>query len=173
MLKKIFYLLLVFIATIFLASCGGGSGGGVTTSGEAISTTGIAVDPYISNSKFYIDSNKNGSYDNGEPISGSSDVNGIFTFSTSMKKGDVVRMHPSYKGKHNGIDYTGNLIEGKVENALANGRVVFSPITTIAIKHSLSEEQVVEIINDAFEDQNFMTVADIYSDPMDQVNSAV
>ncbi len=173
MLKKIFYLLLVFIATIFLASCGGGSGGGVTTSGEAISTTGIAVDPYISNSKFYIDSNQNGSYDNGEPISGSSDVNGIFTFSTSMKKGDVVRMHPSYKGKHNGIDYTGNLIEGKVENALANGRVVFSPITTIASKHSLSEEQVVEIINDAFEDQNFMTVADIYSDPMDQVNSAV
>jgi len=170
--KKLILITLLMISILFFVSCGSSGGAAVVNSSEVISTTGIAVDPYIFEAKFYIDSNKNGSYDTGEPISSLSDEDGLFIFPTSMKKSDIVRMLSTNKGKHNGVDYTGPSLEGVVENKLSDGNVVFSPLTTLASKESLTEEQIVVMINTAFDDPNFITAADIYADPMDNINSA-
>ena len=161
-------LIFLLLFTVFISGCGGGGGTSPTPPGdEILSKTGIAVDPYIKGAKFFIDSiTENRLPDTDEIISGFSNDSGEFEFSTDIKKGHKVVMHPDFKGKHNGIDYSGPLLEGIAEENDNNGRVVFSPLTTIVSKYDLSREEVAEMINSAFAFTSEITASHILSDPM-------
>lgn len=63
-------------ASFSLTGCGGGGSGTTSTNGSAItSINGVLSDGPINNARVYIDSNHNGNYDIGEPVTQTDDSN--------------------------------------------------------------------------------------------------
>ena len=165
--KNKLILLFSLLLIVVLIGCGGSSGG-VTNNSKVLSKTGVAVDPYIIGAKFFIDSNNNGIIDTNEIISDISDDKGEFNFSTEIIIGQKIKMHAEFKGKHNGINYSGPLLECIAEQNDISGRVVLSPLTTLVSKYNLSKEEVAIILNEAFDfsAEIKITSSDILSNPM-------
>jgi uncharacterized delta-60 repeat protein len=119
----------VLFSVWLLAACGGG-GGGSTSAGPSppsASVQGVAVDPYIIGATFFEDTNGNGSYDAGEPLSTASDSSGQFSFAGPLAAGNAVIMMD--KGKHNGLPFSGTL--KRLVDAGHSGLLVISPLTTL------------------------------------------
>ncbi|MFW5782009.1 MAG: hypothetical protein ACOCWO_01810 [Candidatus Muiribacteriaceae bacterium] len=164
-MKNNIFLTIMMISMVFLCACGGSSGGG-TVSTPSYTLTGIAVDPYIENSIFYLDSNGNGTADEGEPLSSPSDKNGRFGFTSPVQEGDVIRMHPDHMGTHAGREYDGELLERRMNGLVTeNGDLIASPLTTMLSKYNMTEEDFCELLNDAA-DEDIYTSAHLYSDPL-------
>ncbi len=167
-MKNNLFIIILLISLVFLTSCGGGGGSTPISSSTNVSYafTGVAVDPYIQNAKFYIDKNDDGVYSDGEPLSSASDENGVFGFTESANKGDKIRMHPDNMGTHSGQTYTGELLESEFDpEKIQDDKTVISPLTTLKQILDLNETDLVSLINQSF-DQSILTEADIYVDPI-------
>ncbi|MFW5782607.1 MAG: InlB B-repeat-containing protein, partial [Candidatus Muiribacteriaceae bacterium] len=130
-------------------------------------THGLVVDPYISEARFYADTNSNGKFDSNELLSGESGINGIFVFDTEVPTGISIRMHPDYKGRHNGEEYTGELLERKVEGAIEDNIFVISPISTLNNVYGVSYEDIKQIIDEGFEEADYFPLDSMEKDPME------
>jgi hypothetical protein len=150
-------LTLSVVACTLLVGCGGG--GSSSSSG---SSSGTLVDPYIVGAKLYWDKNNNNAVDSGEAISSATDANGKYTFSVAVPDGAVVRMHPSFKGTHNGVDFTGEL------SAKMSSTGIVSPLTTLETK-GFSDTEIISLLNTA---GITISASDIHSDPMEGMTSS-
>ena len=75
------------VATLLVAACGGGGGGGSATASLPASN-GTVVDGYLNFAKVVCDTNENGVYDTGEPVTyTSNNGDGKFTFNPGCAHG--------------------------------------------------------------------------------------
>ena len=119
------------MAVAALVACGGGGGGGPSSTGSAGSTlSGIAVDGYLQGSTVFLDVNRNGLLDAGEP-STTTDASGRYTLDYSKVSIDITGVPMVVTG---GIDTdTGYAFTGRLSasaDKAANGQVI-TPLTAL------------------------------------------
>jgi len=126
--KKLSMLVLAAIAAS-LAACGGG-GGGSGPLAAANTLTGVAVDGYIQGATVFLDINRNGLADAGEP-STTTDLNGRYALDYSSVTGSVSGLPVVVTG---GVDSdTGFAFAGKLSapvESVSQAQVV-TPMTTL------------------------------------------
>ena len=126
--KKISLLVLATIAAS-LAACGGG-GGGSGPLAAANTLTGVAVDGYLQGATVFLDINRNGLADAGEP-STTTDLNGRYALDYSSVTGSVSGLPVVVTG---GVDSdTGFAFAGKLSapiESVSQAQVV-TPMTTL------------------------------------------
>jgi len=119
---------LLSVSTAVLSACGGGGGGGLFGSSSLLS--GLAVDGYVQGATVFLDVNKNGLLDSGEP-SATTDSAGKYTLDYASVSGNVTGLPIVVTG---GIDTdTGNAFTGQLSaraDKAASGQVV-SPLTSL------------------------------------------
>ena len=123
--KKLSTLALVATA-VLLAACGGGGGG----SGSANALTGVAVDGYLQGATVFMDMNRNGVLDAGEP-STVTDLNGRYALDYSGVTGAITGLPVVVTG---GVDSdTGFAFAGKLSAPVdaAKQAQVVTPLTTL------------------------------------------
>lgn len=121
--------LLPIIAALTLAACGGGGGG--RGDSPAATTSGRAVDGYLSGSTVFCDANKNGVLDGGE-VSGTTDTSGNFSLPGACAGLVVVS---------GGTDTaTGYSFKGLLKSAAGSAYV--TPLTTLLADTGLTEAQL-------------------------------
>lgn len=117
-----------------------------------------AVDPYITNARFWYDKNNNAQIDDFE-LSTYSDENGTFSFTTAIDDGGVISMVES--GLHNGRPYDANLtLEYNI-----TAPAFISPVTTLQQK-GFTLDEVRTLLVDAGVDSD-LNVSELIMDPMD------
>jgi hypothetical protein len=116
------------VSAIVLTACGGGGGGGLFGSSSVLS--GLAVDGYVQGATVFLDINKNGVLDAGEP-SAITDATGKYTLDYSAVNTSVTGLPIVVTG---GIDTdTGNAFTGQLSarvDKATTGQVV-SPLTSL------------------------------------------
>ena len=126
--KKLSMLVLAAIAAS-LAACGGG-GGGSGPLAAANTLTGVAVDGYLQGATVFLDINRNGVADAGEPIT-TTDLNGRYALDYSSVTGSVSGLPVVVTG---GVDSdTGFAFAGKLSapvESVSQAQVV-TPMTTL------------------------------------------
>jgi len=126
--KKLSILVLTVIAAS-LAACGGG-GGGSGPLAAANTLTGLAVDGYLQAATVFLDINRNGLADAGEPIT-STDLNGRYALDYSSVAASVLGLPVVVTG---GVDSdTGFAFGGKLSapvESVSQAQVV-TPMTTL------------------------------------------
>ncbi|PUA20197.1 hypothetical protein [Glaciimonas sp. PCH181] len=124
--------LLSVAVALALAACGGGGGSTSTPTPTAASTTsGKAVDGYLSGSAVLCDTNKNGVADTGEAVV-LTDAQGNFTFTTACASNIVVSGGTNID---TGLPFTGVL-------KTTAGSTVATPITSLMVDAGLTNAQV-------------------------------
>jgi mono/diheme cytochrome c family protein len=158
--------LAIILLTSFLTACGGGGGGGddsaagVNTNTAATTdiTSGIAVDPYITNAQF-----EELSAD-GKTIQssiGSSSATGGFSFTDAIRDGSIIQIKLTAKGTHAGENYDG-VIKRQVFIGDAQP-VIVSPLTTL-LANGMSPAAVINMLNSA--GLSGLSESDLYTNPM-------
>jgi hypothetical protein len=127
---KLSMLILASIA-ISLTACGGGGGGGGSSPSAAANTlTGVAVDGYLQGATVFLDINRNGLADAGEPVT-STDLSGRYALDYSAVTGSVSGLPIVVTG---GVDSdTGFAFAGKLSapvESVSQAQVV-TPMTTL------------------------------------------
>jgi Cytochrome C oxidase, cbb3-type, subunit III len=126
---KLSMLILASIA-ISLTACGGGGGGGSSPSAAANTLTGVAVDGYLQGATVFLDINRNGLADEGEPVT-STDLSGRYALDYSAVTGSVSGLPIVVTG---GVDSdTGFAFAGKLSaqvESVSQAQVV-TPMTTL------------------------------------------
>ncbi len=126
--KKLSMLVLTVIAAS-LAACGGG-GGGSSPLAAANTLTGVAVDGYLQAATVFLDINRNGLADAGEPIT-TTDLNGRYALDHSTVAASVLGLPIVVTG---GVDSdTGFAFGGKLSapvESVSQAQVV-TPMTTL------------------------------------------
>lgn len=126
---KLSMLILASIA-ISLTACGGGGGGGSSPSAAANTLTGVAVDGYLQGATVFLDINRNGLADAGEPVT-STDLSGRYALDYSAVTGSVSGLPIVVTG---GVDSdTGFAFAGKLSaqvESVSQAQVV-TPMTTL------------------------------------------
>ncbi len=160
MMKRFLWLALFIVAGLVTACGGGGSDG--TTSGTANTTgitSGVAVDPYISNAHFDELSADDRSVI--QSTSSPSDANGAFTFDNALTDGSIIQIKSTEKGQHANAPY-----EGVIKRQVFAGDsdpVVVSPLTTL-LANGMAPSAVVQMLQSA--GFGGLSVDDLYTDPM-------
>lgn len=116
-----------WLVSALLAACGGGGGGG---SSASASLSGVAVDGYLQGASVFLDVNRNGILDAGEP-STTTDANGRYTLEYSSVSSSVKGLPIVVTG---GIDSdTGYAFAGRLSAPvdLAASAQVVSPLTSL------------------------------------------
>lgn len=117
-------------AAVLVAACGGGGGGGISGSGSSSVLSGLAVDGYLQGSTVFLDMNRNGVLDSGEP-STTTDANGRYSMDYSSINGTITGLPIVVTG---GIDSdTGLAFAGQLKanaDVATQGQVV-TPLTTL------------------------------------------
>lgn len=115
--------------TATVTACGGGSGGsGPLASANTLS--GLAVDGYLQGATVFLDANRNGVQDTGEP-STTTDPNGRYTLNLGTSAGSVTGLPVVVTGgvdSDTGLTFTGRL--SAPAEAVAQGQVI-TPLTTL------------------------------------------
>ena len=123
----LFGLTLTAVAAL-VTGCGGG---GSSTPVATASLSGVVADGYLSGVKVYLDLNKNGVGDTGEP-SGTSDANGAYTI-TGITSGDETKYPIVAEVPATAIDKDTNVAVGSPFTLTAPAGAAFvSPLTTLA-----------------------------------------
>jgi predicted CxxxxCH...CXXCH cytochrome family protein len=157
----------IILMTSLLTACGGGGGGGDSSTGGSTGSTatttgitsGIAVDPYITNARF-----EELSADGQTLIqssTGASSSTGQFSFSNEIADGSIIRINLTSKGQHANAPYAG-VIKRKVVVG-DTGPVVVSPLTTL-LANGMSPAAVIQMLNSA--GLSGLTEDDLDNDPM-------
>lgn len=131
----------IFLLALLLASCGGDSGSSSSSSSSSFFSF-LGADPYIVNGTFFYDQNDNGIYDQGEPISTSTDTNGNGSFSTIIPAGGKIIQLTG--GVMDGFNYIGKL-KG-ISNGV--GGIILSPLTTLTT-NGFTNQQILDLLNSA------------------------
>jgi hypothetical protein len=116
-------------AAVMVAACGGG-GGGVAGSDPSTVLSGLAVDGYLQGSSVFLDLNRNGVLDTGEP-STTTDTNGRYSLDFSGVKGSVTGLPIVVRGgtdSDTGLAFAGQL---KARADIAVQGQVVTPLTTL------------------------------------------
>ncbi len=148
-----------------LVACGGTGGENDLSSGTPVSTSGIAVDPYIVGARF-----EEVSADGLTLIqrqSSLSDSAGRFSFPEPVKEGSTIRLKQGAKGTHAGAPYTG-MIKRRV-SADDNETLVVSPLTTL-LANGMTGDEILFMMDAA--GLPGLTLADLTADPMTGLESA-
>ncbi|MBL0708303.1 MAG: hypothetical protein JJW00_04580 [Sulfurimonas sp.] len=139
---------------------------------------GVAVDPYISQAKFYVVGSSSVGTDGNcatktSFVSTVSTATGSFSFSDTVPLDATVKICQDYKGYHNGKPFDSNL-SSKFDASNTDG--VLSPTTTI-VANGMSATDIASVLNDPNQDADFsdgvgypdynITAEDIYDDPME------
>jgi hypothetical protein len=163
----------ILVSLLSLSGCGGGatSDDGVDTGADTDdssdatpSISGVLVDPYIVGAVLYQDSNDNGEYDSGEPVSTQTNDSGEFTFTESLTVGKTIRI------KAQGI-HVGRTFDLEITTVVSeDGSVdVISPLTTFLSK-GITSQQIADIINKVATDTgslvNIISSSQIETDPL-------
>lgn len=116
------------------------------------STNSILADPYIIGATLYQDTNGDGSFTTGEPVSSVTDTSGSFTFSEVLTAGKSILIKT--QGQHEGVTYDVDL-----EAIVATGGKVdvVTPLTTFTSK-GLSNQDLADILNFAATNGQNITV---------------
>ena len=168
-LKSLHKTAILSVSAIVLTACGGGGGGGLFGSSSVLS--GLAVDGYVQGATVFLDINKNGVLDAGEP-SATTDATGKYTLDYSAVSTSVTGLPIVVTG---GIDTdTGNAFTGqlsaRVDKAIT-GQVV-SPLTSLidaAIAQGLAAD--VDTAKTMIASGLGLTVAQLTSDPVAAIAS--
>ena len=126
--KKKLLMLVAVASAVLLAACGGGGGPGPLASANAI--TGVAVDGYLQGATVFLDINRNGIADAGEP-STTTDLSGRYTLDYSGVTGSITGLPVVVTG---GVDSdTGFAFAGKLAAPVESARQaqVVTPLTTL------------------------------------------
>lgn len=127
--KKKLSTLALAATAVLLAACGGGGGGsGPLASANALS--GVAVDGYLQGATVFLDLNRNGVLDSGEP-STTTDRNGQYALDYSGVTGNIAGLPVVVTG---GVDSdTGFIFGGKLSAPVdsATQAQVITPLTTL------------------------------------------
>ena len=157
--------------------------GSSTTTTTSSGTSGTAVDPYISQAKFYVVGSSTVGSDGlcGSKtayISTATTSTGTYSFSETVPTDSIIKICQDYKGYHNGIAFDSNLSSKFNASNTAN---ILSPATTL-ITNGMTATDIVSVLNDPNQDGNGsdgvggneynLTVTDIYSDPMNGLSTA-
>ncbi|MGW8312035.1 MAG: hypothetical protein ACWGOL_02250, partial [Desulfuromonadales bacterium] len=155
----------IVLLTSLLTACGGGGGsddsvaGGST--GTAVTTgitSGVAVDPYITNAKF----EEIGA--DGLTIqssTGNSTNTGGFSFSDAIQDGSIIQIDLAAKGMHAGKNF-----QGVIKRQVFVGDqepVIVSPLTTL-LANGMSPASVINMLSSA--GLSGLNESDLYTDPM-------
>lgn len=156
--------------TLVLSGCGGGGGGGGLFGSSSI-LSGLAVDGYVQGATVFLDVNKNGTLDNGEP-STTTDANGKYALDYSSISTSVTGLPIVVTG---GIDTdTGTAFTGLLSaraDKVSSGQVV-SPLTTLidaAVAQGLAPD--VETAKSMIASGLGLSVAQLTSDPVAAIAS--
>ena len=167
----------VALATVLFSGCGSSS----TTSSSG--SSGTAVDPYISQAKFYVVGSSTVGADGlcGSKtayISTATTSAGAFSFTETVPTDAVVKICQDYKGYHNGAAFDSNL-STKFDSSNTAG--VLSPMTTM-VANGMSASDIASVLNDPDQNGDFsdgvgypdynITTTDVYGDPMSGLASA-
>lgn len=117
------------IGTILLAACGGG-GGGAGSARSASTLTGVAVDGYLQGAAVFLDLNRNGVQDAGEPAT-TTDLSGRYALDHSAVSGPITGLPVVVTG---GVDAdTGFAFAGKLSAPVESAQQaqVVTPLTTL------------------------------------------
>lgn len=118
-------------SAVLLAACGGGAGGsGSGPLAFANTLTGVAVDGYLQGASVFLDINRNGAPDDGEP-STTTNLNGRYVLDYTAMTGPIEGLSIVVTG---GVDSdTGFAFAGKLSASLeaANQGQVVTPLTTL------------------------------------------
>lgn len=155
-----------FLWVVFLAGCGGGgSSADVADNGfQEGSTTvsqGILVDPYIVGARV-----EEIAPDSSQVMQNSSlsNENGLFSFSSPVLDGSILRIKSSTRGMHANAPFEGQL---KRRVSLDDqGAVVISPLTTL-LANGMQQSEVIQLLEDA--GITGMQPEDLTRDPMEGV----
>ena len=157
------------VSAIVLTACGGGGGGGLFGSSSVLS--GLAVDGYVQGATVFLDINKNGVLDAGEP-SATTDATGKYTLDYSAVSTSVTGLPIVVTG---GIDTdTGNAFTGQLSarvDKATTGQVV-SPLTSLidaVIAQGLAAD--VDTAKTMIASGLGLTVAQLTSDPVAAIAS--
>ena len=115
-------------SAVLLVACGGGGGSGPLASPNAI--TGVAVDGYLQGATVFLDINRNGIADAGEP-STTTDLSGRYALDYSGVTGSITGLPVVVTG---GVDSdTGFAFAGKIAAQVESARQaqVVTPLTTL------------------------------------------
>lgn len=126
--KKKLSMLAAAASSVVLAACGGGGGSGPLASANAI--TGVAVDGYLQGATVFLDINRNGIADAGEP-STTTDLSGRYALDYSGVTGSITGLPVVVTG---GVDSdTGFAFAGKLAAPIESARQaqVVTPLTTL------------------------------------------
>lgn len=126
--KKKLSMLAMASTAVLLAACGGGGGSGPLASANAL--TGVAVDGYLQGAAVFLDMNRNGVQDAGEP-STTTDLNGRYALDYSAVTGSITGLPVVVTG---GVDSdTGFAFAGKLAAPVDAARQaqVVTPLTTL------------------------------------------
>ena len=126
--KKKLSMLAAAATAVLLAACGGGGGSGPLASAGAL--TGVVVDGYLQGAAVFLDMNRNGVQDAGEP-STTTDLNGRYTLDYSEVTGSITGLPVVVTG---GVDSdTGFAFAGKLAAPVESARQaqVVTPLTTL------------------------------------------
>lgn len=129
---------------------------------QIAAVNGVAVDPYIEDAVFCIDTNANYICDEGEPRSTETDDEGNFSFSVAPEDGDIIIMDVS--GEHNGVPYAYDSLMG----VYSGGEIVVSPVTTLNAL-GFTEENIMALFTAA--GLTDINQAYLFTDPMDTIAS--
>jgi len=124
--KKKLSILALAATAVLLTACGGGGGG----SGSANALSGVAVDGYLQGATVFLDTNRNGVLDAGEP-STVTDLNGRYALDYSGVTGAIIGLPVVVTG---GVDSdTGFAFAGKLSAPVDSAKQaqVVTPLTTL------------------------------------------
>lgn len=126
--KKKLSMLSAAACAVLLAACGGAGGSGPLASANGL--TGVAVDGYLQGASVFLDMNRNGVLDSGEP-STTTDLNGRYVLDYSGVTGSITGLPVVVTG---GVDSdTGFAFTGKLAAPVESARQaqVVTPLTTL------------------------------------------
>lgn len=153
------------VAVVALSACGGGGSGGATSAPLNV-LSGIAVDGYLQGSTVFLDLNRNGVQDTGEP-STTTNATGQYALDYSSLSVTPTGLRVVVTGgvdTDTGYAFTGKLV-ARVENA-SQGQVV-TPLTTLVdsmISHGLATD--VDTAKQQVAASLGLTAAELSTDPV-------
>lgn len=169
-LKSLHKTAILAVSAIALTACGGGGGGGGLFGSSSV-LSGLAVDGYVQGATVFLDINKNGVLDAGEPSS-TTDATGKYTLDYSAVTASVTGLPIVVTG---GIDTdTGNAFTGQLSarvDKATTGQVV-SPLTSLidaVIAQGLAAD--VDTAKTMIASGLGLTVAQLTSDPVAAIAS--
>ncbi len=128
------------ILAIFLCGCGGGggSGGGSVNGVPTFGVSGFAIDGYIGNALVFLDLNKNGNFDIGEPNTTSRSDGSFLLQATEIQIKNAPIVVQAIAGQSTDTDYPGVTIDKSYKLIAPPGSTVVTPLSTSLYYQMLS-----------------------------------